>query len=101
MSIAAIRYLSLFKYNRPEFIRNLLNYENTSLNLQLGIVKNVYADTINDQNLISRKFNFLQKQPSWLLQNSAYGIFKEKDNIPINQLIKDYNTSCKEKLTEL
>jgi len=93
VSSAAIRYLSVFKYNRPEFMRNLLNYENPSLNVQLEIVKNVNADTINDQNLISRKFNFLQKQPSWLLQNIAYGIFKEKDNIPINQLINDYNTS--------
>jgi hypothetical protein len=93
VSSAAIRYLSLFKYNRPEFMRNLLSSENTSLNVQLEIIKNVYEDTISDQNLLSRKFNFLQKQPSWLLQNSAYGIFKEKNNIPINQLIKEYNIS--------
>ncbi len=95
VSSAAILFLSDFEYNRKSYLQNLLKNNIPSLNIQLQIIMILSDDSsaMHDP-LLSKKINFLQQQPSWLLQNGAYLLLKEKDSIDADLLMNNYTNAA-------
>lgn len=93
ISSSAIRFINKLEYNRPAYVSYLLKNNDPSLNVQLEIIMDLLFDTAKDQQLLGQKVHFLQQQPSWLLQNGAYLLMGEKDNISADQLMQVYSNS--------
>lgn len=90
VSSAAIRYCNSFAYNRRAFVDQVLMNNDSSLNTQLQIVNSLASDTLDNEVLYRKKFNFLQRQPSWLMQNSAYLLLNNMVNPPADELMGEY-----------
>ena len=95
VSSAAILFISEFEYNRKSYLQYLLENNTPSLNVQLEIITILSDDSsVMHDPLLSKKINFLQKQPSWLLQNGAYLLLKGKDSVDTERLMNDYTTAA-------
>jgi hypothetical protein len=90
VSSAAIRYCKRFAYNRKAFMTDVLNNSDPSLNTQLEIINGLIYDSVKSDELQMKKFQFLLRQPSWLLQNSAYMMVNNMRNPPSDDLINEY-----------
>ncbi|CAN5349964.1 hypothetical protein BH11BAC5_BH11BAC5_43680 [soil metagenome] len=93
VSSAAVLFISKFQYNRPAFINYALNNTNPSLNVQLEIISDLLYDSAKDRRLLQQKVSFLQKHPSWLLQNGCYQLMSEYDLITPEPLMQQYKES--------
>jgi hypothetical protein len=90
VSSAAIRYCNGFAYNRRAFVDQVLRNNDSSLNTQLQIVNSLVSDTLVFDSLYRNKFDLLQRQPSWLMQNSAYLLLNNMANPPADELMGEY-----------
>lgn len=96
VSSAAVAFINHFQYNRQTFVQYVLTNKNPSLNVQLEMIMDIANDTIKDQNLLAEKISFLEKQPSWLLQNGRYMLVNNNDRLQMDNFIKDYNSTSEE-----
>jgi hypothetical protein len=75
ISSAAIRYINKFDYNREKFMYDILNNNDSSVNVQLAIWtcwNSRGKDELADSALLLRKVKFCFQHPSWLIQQCAY-----------------------------
>jgi hypothetical protein len=96
VSSAAVSFIGSFEYNRAVFVEYALKNNNPSLNVQLQIIMDIALDTNKNQQLLSKKINFLSKQSSWLLQNSRYQLVGENDRISMDIFMQEYKSANEE-----
>ena len=83
-------------YQRAKFINDILSINSPSKNVQLEIIYTILYDTVRNDEMKYKKFVFLHQQPSWLLQNSSYGIAGEMTKPPVELLIKEYSSNAED-----
>jgi hypothetical protein len=95
VSSAAFHLLDGFDYEEglASYRKQLLQNRNPSINVQMEIFAQTRGDSTSDFALLKEKILFLKKQPSWLLNKSAYALMINGDSLMMNEVMKEYTTS--------